>query len=77
MIECIVTVEDDINRHALSAKPGPDRSGQDLEILDNEHSHDLCPFGFARVVATFSLSMGRDDIGPTMTGPRCQHGVNR
>jgi hypothetical protein len=38
-LERVVPVERDVDRHALPAQPGPDRGGQDLEILDNKHPH--------------------------------------
>jgi hypothetical protein len=60
-------IENDVYRHALTAKAGPDRAGQDLEILDDQHSHDVSPFHFLRLGARSSSAVSRDDIGPTMT----------
>ena len=67
MTERVDPVEDNVDRHALAAKPGPDRPGHDLEILDDEHSHDISPFCFLQVVTTGGSGAGRDDMGPTMT----------
>jgi hypothetical protein len=41
MVERAVPVEDHVDRHALPAQSGPDRRGQDLEIFNDQHSHDL------------------------------------
>ena len=41
MLERVVPVEDDVDRHAFPAQPGADRLGQDLEVFDDQHSHDL------------------------------------
>src|ERR1019366_5136319 len=76
MTQRVVTVEDNIDRHTFAAKPGPDRAGQYLEILDDQHSHDGSSFRFLWG-ATSSSVMGRHDIGPTMTLPRCKPGVSR
>jgi hypothetical protein len=76
MTEGVVPVEDDVDRHTLAAKAGPDRAGKDLEILDDQNSHELSPLRRLRIVAKSSSRAGRDDIGPTMTEPRCHHGVS-
>ena len=39
VLERVGAVEDHVDRHALAAQPGPDRAGQDLEVLDDQHSH--------------------------------------
>jgi hypothetical protein len=41
MLKRGVPVENDVYGHALTAKPCPDRLGQDLEVFDYQHSHDL------------------------------------
>jgi hypothetical protein len=67
MSQRVVPVEDYIDRHTFAAKPGPDRAGQNLEILDDQHSHDGSAFRFQWVRAASSSAMGRHDIGSTMT----------
>jgi hypothetical protein len=41
MLERGVPVENDVDGHAFPAKPGADRLGQDLEVFNYQHSHDL------------------------------------
>ena len=41
MLERGVPVENDVHGHAFPAKPGADRLGQDLEVFNYQHSHDL------------------------------------
>ena len=52
--EGVGPVEDDVDGHALAAQPGPDRAGQDLEILDDQHSHG----GPAVIVSAVTVSAG-------------------
>jgi hypothetical protein len=40
-LECGVPVENDVDRHAFTAQTGPDRLGQDFEVFNYQHSHDL------------------------------------
>ena len=40
MVERVVAVEDHVDRHALPAEPGPDGAGQDLEVFNDQHSHE-------------------------------------
>src|SRR5487761_1324178 len=41
MLESVIPVEDDVDRHSFPAKSCPDRCGQDFEVFDDQHSHDL------------------------------------
>ena len=71
MLERVVPVENDVDGHALAAKPGPDRLGQDLEVFNYQHSHDLFMILPRRAAARLR------DLGQTMPGHRCQAGVSR
>jgi hypothetical protein len=39
MLQGGVAVADHVDRHPLAAQPGPDRAGQDLEVLHHQHAH--------------------------------------
>ena len=39
VLERVVAVQGDVDRHPLPAQPGPDRPGEHLEILRDQHSH--------------------------------------
>ena len=41
VLERVGAVQDDVDGHALAAQPGPDRPGQDLEVLDDKHPHEV------------------------------------
>ncbi len=41
VLERGVPVQNDVDGHALAPKPGPDRLGQDFEVFNYQHSHDL------------------------------------
>ena len=40
MLERVVAVQHDVDRHALAAQPGADGPGQHLEVLDDQHPHE-------------------------------------
>jgi hypothetical protein len=58
--------------HALAAQSGPDRAGQDFEVFNDQHSHDL-------LVALLDGSGLRSQAvchRSTMPGRRWRHGVS-
>jgi hypothetical protein len=72
VLQRVVAVQDHVDRHALAAQPGPDRAGQDLEVLNHQHSHER--------LLTLLDGPGLHQPGgvppPTMPPRRWRHGVN-
>src|SRR6266540_2120364 len=76
IVEGVVAVEDHVDGHALAAQSGPDGAGQDLEVFNDQHSHDLlvtlldgpgpCPAG---------AGCYRSNDARPRVAARCQHGV--
>jgi hypothetical protein len=39
VLECVMAVQRDVDRHALATQPGPERARQNLVVFDDKDSH--------------------------------------
>src|ERR1039458_4081780 len=66
--ERVGAVQGHVDRDALAAQPGPDRAGQNLEVLDDQHSHVLVIL----LASGISESCGEQDDGRPLVSARCR-----